>query len=276
LLYDATVCIGCKACVSACKEYNEMPPEFSSNEKLWDTPLDLSSKTLNVIKLYESGKGSEKDSVDGYSYVKRQCMHCVDPACVSACPVTALRKDATTGIVSYDKGACIGCRYCQIACPFNIPKFEFDKAFPVIRKCQLCNHRYESGNYAACAQYCPTGATVFGKTSDLLAEARRRLELKPGEYAPYPVGRVDSKDRVMRLVTPYTPRVYGETGGGGTQCFMLAGVPFEFIGMPKLSAVPDAKRSETLQHTVYKGMIAPTLFLAGLIYVVKRNTKEHK
>ncbi len=275
LLYDATVCIGCKACVAACKEYNKMPPDFSSREKIWDTPVDLSASTLNIIKLYKHGTGVHKDQeTDGHAYIKRQCMHCVDPSCVSACPVSALRKERPDGIVLYDKDACIGCRYCQIACPFEIPKFEWYKAFPQIRKCQLCDHRYKDGHYSACAEYCPTGATIFGRTEDLLAEAKRRLSLKPGEWEHYPIGKVDSQDRVVRKVTPYIDHIYGEKEGRGTQALMLANVPFEKLGMPKLAEKPDAVTSETLQHTIYKGMIAPILFLGGLLYVVRKNTKN--
>ncbi len=278
LLYDSTVCTGCKACVSACKQYNEMPQSSSTpQDPLWDNPLDTDSKTYNIIKLYKNGTGEAKDrEKDGHAYIKRQCMHCVDPACVSACPVTALQKDPKSGVVSYDKGACIGCRYCQVACPFNIPKFEFEKAFPRIQKCQLCSHRLAKGEYAACAEFCPTGATVFGKVEDLLAEAKRRLAYKPGEYRKYPVARVDGKETTERLVTPYVQKVYGERDGGGTQTLYLAGVSFEKLGLPVLDEESDARRTETIQHTLYKGMIAPIVFLGGLIYVVHRNTKDHK
>src|SRR5512139_1892314 len=153
LLYDSTVCTGCKACVSACKQYNEMPQSSSSpDDPLWDNALDTDSKTYNIIKLYKDGTGAAKDQEkDGHAYIKRQCMHCVDPSCVSACPVSALVKRPGDGVVTYDKGACIGCRYCQVACPFNIPKFEFEKAFPQIRKCQLCSHRLAKNEIAACA-----------------------------------------------------------------------------------------------------------------------------
>lgn len=114
MLYDATKCIGCKSCMVACKKANHLPPEPDA-EGLHDAPKDLSAKTVNIIKLYKDG--------DKFSFVKRQCMHCVDPTCVSVCPVGAMRKDPVTGIVYWDSSRCIGCRYCMMACPFNIPKF---------------------------------------------------------------------------------------------------------------------------------------------------------
>ena len=277
-LYDSTVCTGCKACVSACKQYNEMPLSSSTpQDPLWDNPLDNDSKTYNIIKLYKDGTGIAKDQEkDGHAYVKRQCMHCVDPSCVSACPVTALTKDPKSGVVKYNKSACIGCRYCQLACPYNIPKFEFEKAFPQIRKCQLCSHRLEKGDIPACAEFCPTGATVYGKVEDLLAEAKKRLQYQPGSKQVYPVERLGGKTTAEREVTPYVQKVYGEKDGGGTQVLYLAGIPFEKLGLPKLEERSDAQRSETIQHTIYKGMIAPVVFLGGLLYVVHKNTKDHK
>jgi Fe-S-cluster-containing dehydrogenase component len=275
ILYDATVCIGCKACVSACKQYNSNPPVFSTPQHLWDNPVDLNAYTYNIIKLYKNGSGKTKDQEkDGYSYIKRHCMHCVDPSCISACPVSALTKDPKTGIVHYDKGACIGCRYCQVACPYLIPKFQWDQAFPQIRKCQLCDHRIQKGGISACCEFCPTGASVFGKVGDLLQEAKRRLTLKPGEYAYYPISTVTSSEKSYRLVKPYLKHVYGEREGGGTQFLMLANVPFEKLGLPALPDYPDAAWSEGLQHGLYKGMIAPAVVLAGLLYVVYKNTKK--
>jgi Fe-S-cluster-containing dehydrogenase component len=200
----------------------------------------------------------------------------VDPSCVSACPVSALTKDPASGIVSYSKSACIGCRYCQLACPYNIPKFEYEKAFPQIRKCELCSHRLKKGEIPACAEFCPTGATVFGKVDDLLAEAKKRLQYKPGSQQVYPVERLGGKVTTERAVTPYVQKVYGEKDGGGTQILYLAGVPFDKLGLPKLEERSDAQRSEVIQHTIYKGMIAPIVFLGGLLYVVHKNTKDHK
>lgn len=274
ILYDANVCIGCKACVSACKQYNDMPPDHSSAEQLWDNPIDLSGKTLNIIKLYKDGDGSVKNREEnGYSYVKRHCMHCVDPACVSACPVTALTKNPDSGIVSYNKDACIGCRYCQVACPFEIPKFQWDEPFPQIKKCQLCSHRIEKGGYAACCEFCPTGASVFGKVDDLLEEAKRRLALVPGEEYEFPVGTVTSTYKLLQKTDRYVNRIYGEKEGGGTQYLMLSGVQFEKLGLPPLDDIPQAAVSEGLQHSIYKGMIAPIALLGVLMAAAYKNTR---
>ena len=273
ILYDATVCIGCKACMVACKEYNGLPPEFVSAGSVWDTPQDLSARTYNIVKLYRHGTGEMKDrEVNGYSFIRRFCMHCVDPACVSACPVAALTKDPKTGVVRYNKNVCIGCRYCQVACPFNVPKFQWDQAFPEIKKCQLCDHRLAKGSYPACCEFCPNGASIFGNVQDLLKEAKRRLSLKPGNEAQYPVHRVDSGDYRTLTVSPYVPYIYGATDGGGTQVLMLANVPFHLLGLPSLPEESSASHSETLMHTLYKGMIAPYVVLGGLFYLVYKHT----
>jgi Fe-S-cluster-containing dehydrogenase component len=277
ILYDATVCIGCKACMAVCKEYNGLPPERSTPASLWDDPLDLSAKTVNIVKLYRDGAARVKDrEINGYSYVRRFCMHCVDPACVSACPVTALFKDSQTGVVRYNKDNCIGCRYCQVACPYNVPKFQWDHAFPQIVKCQLCDHRLARGGYSACCEFCPNGASIFGEVQDLLKEARRRLTLKVGEVAYYPMRRVDSMDLRERLVTPYQPKIFGERDGGGAQVLVLAGVPFQKLGFPVLGDESSASHSETLYHTLYKGMIMPYVVLGGLFYLIYKNTTGHE
>ncbi len=278
LLYDSTLCIGCKACVSACKEVNGMPPEFSGEDHLWDTPLDISGKTLNVIKVYTEGSGQNKDSEkDGYAFMKVSCLHCVDPSCVSACPVSAMKKDPVTGIVGYDKDACIGCRYCVAACPFGVPRFQYDKALPQISKCQLCKHRMADGKYAACAEVCPTGATLYGKVKNLKAEAKRRIALKPGEESKFPRGNLDTHDQSPHAAkaAKYLPQVYGEKEVGGTQMLKLSAVPFDKLGMPTLPERSYAATSETMQHTLYGNALAlPLAFLGVLTYFAKRNVKH--
>lgn len=274
LLYDSTLCIGCKACVAACKSYNDMPPEFAPGAgSTWDTPLDLSGRTLNIIKVYRDGTMQTKDQEkDGYAFVKKSCMHCVDPSCVSACPVSAMRKDPVTGVVSHDRDACIGCRYCVAACPFRVPRFTYDQAFPHISKCQLCRHRMAEGKFAACAEVCPTGATLYGRVTDLRQEAARRLAMKAGTPTVFPRGRLGGPDQSYPGVARrYVDRVYGETEFGGTQLLMLAGVPFDKLGYRNLAPRSDASSSETLQHALYAGLVLPAAFLGVLAWAAKRS-----
>ena len=243
MLYDATRCIGCKTCVVACREANGLPPE-RSGDGLYDAPQDLSGSTKNIIKLYRDGNDS--------SYMKTQCMHCIDPACAAACMLGALQK-REFGIVSWDGSRCVGCRYCQTACPFNIPKFEWNSANPKIVKCEMCRHLLAKGGIPACVRVCQAQAVIFGKRDELLAEAKRRIAESPGTYVP---------------------RVYGEEDGGGTQVLYLSHVDFEKLGLPKLGPEPPPNMARTVQHSIYKGFIAPVALYAVLGAVLLRNRRH--
>jgi Fe-S-cluster-containing dehydrogenase component len=165
LLYDATRCIGCKACVVACKKANDLAPDTHYvGDGLYDAPEGLNEHTKTVIQLY-------KDD-DEMSFVKKQCMHCIDPACVNACMIGALKKEADTGLVWWRSDRCVGCRYCQVACPFQVPKFEWTKQVPKIVKCELCKHRLADGGQPACTEICPRQAGVFSPTR---TRASRRI-----------------------------------------------------------------------------------------------------
>jgi formate dehydrogenase beta subunit len=245
LLYDTTLCIGCKTCTVACREANGLPADTAGNPNaLYDAPVDLSARAKTVIKLY-SENGTR-------SYVKAQCMHCVDPACAAACMLGALQK-REFGIVSYDPDLCIGCRYCEIGCPFSVPKFEFAKAAPKIVKCELCKERLASGKEPACTEVCPRHAVIFGRRTELLKEAKRRIEENPGRYVP---------------------KVYGETDGGGTQVLYLSHVPFEKLGLPALGDEPAPQLARSIQHLVYRGFIAPAALYAALGVVILRNRRH--
>jgi Fe-S-cluster-containing dehydrogenase component len=268
LLFDGTRCVGCRACQTACKRANDLPPDaVRAHGGVYDAPQDLNSTTKNIIKALPVAGGLE--------YVKQQCMHCVDPACVSACMLGAMHKEGEglrriqgerrgTGIVTYDRTTCTGCRYCQIACPFNVPKFEWAAAFPLIVKCELCRHRADpakTGPLAvanpACAEVCPRQAVVFGRRSELLAEARRRLAAEPGRY---------------------NGRIYGEKEGGGTQVLHLAaaGVTFAELGFPDLPERSAAQFSESVSHAPYLYGATPVALYAALAFVVRRNAKREE
>lgn len=281
ILYDATTCIGCKACEVGCKNANELPVEQSNLDnyhgvsEIWDSAHDTSVNSFLKIKLFKDGEGIVKDQVkDGFSFFRSACMHCVDPDCQSVCPTSALLKDPKTGIVTWDIDACCGCRYCQMACPFLIPRFEYDKAFPRVRKCYLCSHRVAEGGIAGCAEYCPTGATLYGTFDEMMAEAKKRLELNEGDSYDYPIHTMDSGNRTTKKVPKYINYVYGEKEGGGTQYIVLSAVPFEKLGLPKLPDHSSASKSEGLQHTLYKGMIAPIVALVGLMFAAHRSVKN--
>lgn len=275
LLFDSTQCIGCKACVAACKEANNLPVDINTTpDSPWDVPLDTTARTYNVIKVYKDGAAVNKDAVqDGYAFAKSSCLHCVDPSCVSACPVSAMTKDPVTGIVGYDADICIGCRYCVAACPFGIPKYDYDSATGAIGKCELCRHRMDDGHYAACAEVCPTGATLFGKVSDLSAEAHRRLALKPGETTTFPRGNLSTGDQPgwEGAAAAYVQHVYGEKEVGGTQMLKLSAVPFDKLGHKPLPERSFSSKSETMQHTLYGGLALPIAALGVMTFLARRN-----
>jgi len=247
LLYDATKCIGCKACVVACREANKTSPDTTYyGDGLYDAPDGLNERTKNVIQLYREGNEE--------SYVKKQCMHCIDPACVGACMLGALHQ-GQFGAVSYDAAKCVGCRYCEAVCPFNVPKFEWTRTTPKIVKCELCKERLADGKQPACTEVCPRNAVIFGKYPDLLEEAHRRI-------AQAPAGK-------------YLPKVYGEHDLGGTQVLYLSHVDFEKVGFrfDDTESVPHLQQS--VQHGIYKGFIGPVAIYALLGAVMFRNRKEN-
>ena len=192
ILYDATLCIGCKQCEEGCAKANGLP----YNDKIAAEPRQSEHKYTVVLS-----KNDEK-------FMRRLCMHCGDPTCVSVCPVGALIK-TSAGPVVYEEDRCMGCRYCMMACPFGVPKYEWDKAFPRVRKCIMCRERLQAGKVTACTEACPTGATKFGERADLLAEARLRLKDNPKNYVNH---------------------IFGEYEAGGTSVLLLSGIPFQDFG----------------------------------------------
>ena len=191
ILYDATLCINCKQCEVACAERNKLP----YNEAIGAEQKQSAHKYTVVLE-------------QGDKFMRRLCMNCSDPACASVCPVGAFKKTAA-GPVVYDESKCMGCRYCMLACPFGVPKYEWEKALPLVRKCDMCADRVLAGRPPACVEACPTGANKFGERDELLAEAKQRIKEKPDQYVQH---------------------VYGESEVGGTSVLLLSSVPFEQFG----------------------------------------------
>ena len=247
LLYDATKCIGCKSCSVACKEANDLPADGTEfGDGLYDAPTSLNERTKSVIQLVRDEGQS--------AYVKKQCMHCVDPGCVTACMLGAMSKDPVTGVVSWDGKTCIGCRYCQQGCPFNVAKFEWKESLkPKIVKCELCRHRLAKGQQPACAEVCPRGAIQYGKRADLLDEAHKRITGKPNLYVN---------------------KVYGETDLGGTQVLYISHIEFEKLGFRFNGQDSDPHMQQTVQHGLYQGFAAPIALYALLGAVIFRNRKN--
>jgi formate dehydrogenase iron-sulfur subunit len=206
MLIDTTLCIGCRGCQVACKSWHNLPGERTVFSETWSNPRHLDSNNYTRIIFREMTK---PDGQLSWHFISRRCMHCNDPACVTACPVGALTKLAS-GPVVYDDERCIGCRYCMMACPFQIPKFEWGSAVPLIRKCDFCADRIDIGLAPACATVCPTQTLLFGDRAALLKEAHRRIGAHPGKYYP---------------------QVYGEKTVGGTAKLYLTAVSFDELGL---------------------------------------------
>jgi len=230
LLFDMVECAGCRNCVKACKEIHGFPgdPEEA-------TTLSATCYTTMVIE-------------DDYP-IRNMCRHCVSPSCASVCPVGALRK-TDEGPVVYDASRCIGCRYCMMACPFNIPRYEWNKPVPAVRKCDMCIDRQREGKLPACAEACPHKATIFGTRKELLAEAWRRINKSPRDYYPH---------------------VYGEHELGGTSVLFLA--PHEVATLGYKASLGDKPLPELTWQVLSKlpgiGVVSAAA-LMGIWWITRR------
>lgn len=229
LLIDLTRCIGCNECTAACLAAHHLDTDP-------ETVRALSSRSLTALE--------ERDGI----YVRQMCRHCLEPSCVSVCPVEAFRK-LPAGPVVYDARRCLGCRYCMQACPFNVPKYEWDKAVPAVVKCDFCATRQAAGQPTACAEACPAEATVFGPRDELIAEAHRRIAESPDTYHPH---------------------VYGEHEIGGTSMLFLSPVPFEQLGFPALDGAPLPALTAAALEKIPGILSIGGAMLAGIWWITNR------
>jgi len=235
-LMDASRCIDCRACLVACSTENNVPMKHT---RIW---------------IKDSGPIGEFPHLKHFT-IPYHCMHCVDPSCVSACTVGALKKNKD-GIITYDNDVCIGCRYCMYACPFEVPHFEWDQQLALIVKCDLCVARLERGQKEpACAATCPTDAIQFGTQEEMLNLAHERIKNEPDRYINH---------------------VFGENENGGTSTFYISPVPFEQLGFPTVEtnhSPAEANRQATEVGTpIIAGLVA--LGMTGVYMGLERHEKK--
>jgi len=256
VLADTTLCIGCRKCEEACNRRNHLPrtADSFSDKDILRTARRPTESAFTVVNQYP-GSPSPDQAGAPQTYCKVQCMHCLHPSCVSACIVGALTK-AADGAVVYNPTICIGCRYCQVACPFEIPAYEFHVPLtPRVRKCEFCADRARgTGADPACAASCPTEALVFGRRSELLAMA---------------------KDRLMRRPDRYINHIYGEAEVGGTSWLYLTGRPVQEVGLLPLSNTPPPELTEAIQHGIFEYGIIPVAVYGLLAGIMWWNHRTH-
>lgn len=249
VLVDLSKCVGCGSCTVACKLWNDL--KFDQNQPAVGDQVKLTDKNWTVVKF---NYVKHQDGAPVFRFVKDQCLHCLEPACASACFAKALQK-TDDGPVIYYPHLCVGCRYCMIACPFNIPKFEWDKTFPLITKCQMCSTKVDRGEAPACVSVCPAGVFKYGEREAILKEAKDII----------------AKD------AKYVREVYGEKEVGGTTWLYISDVPFAQLGFnTNLGTVPIPTYShDFLKHTP---VVAVTwgVILTGLYHYTKRRNEISK
>ena len=211
VLVDTTKCAGCRACEAACAEKNMLDgPARAGDPGVLDARRTTDERTFTVVN---------RMSTDPERFVKTQCLHCVEPGCASACPTRALEK-TVAGPVVYHGERCLGCRYCMLSCPFEMPKYEYNDPAPYVKKCEFCADRQARGELPACVDVCPSGALTFGRRDELIEEARRRIYSEPGRYVAH---------------------IYGEHEAGGTSWLYITDQKLEALGLPtNVPSVPYA------------------------------------
>lgn len=241
ILTDITRCVGCELCVEKCKEINQLGIERPWH---WLSADGLSATRWTTVI-----------TRPGSIYVRKHCQHCLEPACVAACPVAALRR-TPEGAVVYDVSVCLGCRYCMNACPFGIPRYNWDSARPAIQKCNLCYPRIREGKKPGCVEVCPTEATIFGDRDELLTEAKRRLRTEPNRYIH---------------------KIWGEHVVGGTSVLYLSNIDLSFLGWKKeLGNHPLPQLTWNILTKMPAIFLGIGGFMAGIYWLGERKSKIQK
>jgi len=238
ILTDVTKCIGCLECVAACKKANglemDAPRQWQRNDGL---------SALNWTSIIRKPNNR---------FVRKQCRHCLEPACAASCPVGALHK-TPEGPVIYDSDKCLGCRYCMMACPYGIPRYDWDKTVPYVRKCTMCYSRILDGETPACTAACPTGATIFGERDELLQVARERIRQEPHKYIQ---------------------TIYGEKEFGGTLVLYISDIDLAFLTYgSRIDDKPLPQRTAPAMKAVPFAFLGMGAVMYGLHWIIDRRRK---
>jgi formate dehydrogenase iron-sulfur subunit len=278
VLVDTTICTGCRGCQVACKEQHDNPAEetvFFARAGGYQNPAKLSPATFSLVTFREldDDRGEPK-----WVFVRRQCMHCLDPGCVAACPVGALRREPD-GTVTHDPTNCLGCMACEYDCPFGVPTLEEREGLAFIRKCNFCLDRVSDPTFPAvlneghstqdvldeekrrrhraarstpaCVSACPTGALKHGDRDELLREAHGRIRAQSHRYVNH---------------------VYGEREAGGTAWLYLSSVPFDRIGLPTITVThrPRAALPSAVELLAAPPLLGLGALLGGFCWLTRR------
>jgi Fe-S-cluster-containing dehydrogenase component len=246
VLVDTTRSIGCMSCEAACAASNGLPDPSPAGDA---DPFE-NRRTTTVEAFTVVNRSSEPTASGEPRFTKSPWMRCLDPGCASACPARALEK-TVAGPVVYHADRCLGCRYCMVACPFDVPRFEYGSTSPRIRKCSFCADRQARRQLPACVEACPAGTLQFGARGALIEEARRRIYQAPP--------------------SAYVPAIYGEAEVGGTSWLYLSDVPFDRLGFRvDLGTTPPPERARTALAAVPLVLTLWPPLLMGLYAIARR------
>jgi formate dehydrogenase iron-sulfur subunit len=247
ILTDTTLCTGCETCVQACKSTYHLGRDRAWR---WKQRVDALSSTRFTTILHRPGN----------KFVRQQCRHCLEPACVSACIVAALQKEPETGAVTYDEGRCMGCRYCMMACPYGIPRYSWENTVPLVRKCILCHDRISAGKQPACTEACPYGATIFGTRAEMIAEANKRIAATPARYYTPP----DADE----------PQLCGIDEVGGVSVLYLSDISLDFLGWrPELGKESLPALTWEALSKVPPVVVGVAAAMGGVYWIIGRRMK---
>ncbi len=235
VLVDTTRCIGCRSCEIACGMAHDLHVPDVENDGALEAERTPTERQWTVVNRYDTDAGEV--------FVKKQCMHCWQPACAAACLTNAMYK-TQEGPVVWRSDKCMGCRFCMVSCPFDIPKFEYHSWNPRIQKCNMCWERLQQGQEPACVKACPTDALTFGPKRELMEIARMRIYNHPDRYVH---------------------KIYGEHEVGGTGWLYLSAVPFEQLGFrTDLGTTPYPEFTRDFLYAVPVVLFAVPALLYGM------------